>query len=95
MAMFCADWPAMTMAFAACAVLMQLVALAEKGVMFEAEWVLREANEEADALANGDWQGFSPDRRLAVFHAWARGHAAESGLCKAQWGNIDLGSACR
>ena len=57
----------MTTQYPASAVLMELAAYSKKmGLKASAEWSPREANHEADALANGDLSQFSPELGIPV-----------------------------
>ena len=57
----------MTTKYPASAVLMELAAYSKKmGLKASVEWSPREANREADALANGELSQFSPELRIPV-----------------------------
>ena len=59
----------MTTRYPASAVLVELAASSKKmGLRASAEWSPREANREADALANGDLSLFTPELRIPVSH---------------------------
>ena len=57
----------MTTKYPASAVLMELAAYSKKmGLKASVEWSPREANREADALANGELSQFTPELRIPV-----------------------------
>ena len=54
-------------AFPLCAVVVELAAQCEsRGLDLHLEWVPRGVNSEADALADGEFDGFSPELRVEV-----------------------------
>ena len=57
----------MTSKYPLAPILMELsMQMRRKGMVLNLEWVSRDLNEEADALSNMSFDGFSPDHRIPV-----------------------------
>ena len=60
----------MSSAYPLCCVCMELSAqLEERNAILELDWIPRDQNPEADALADGRSEGFSPNLRVDARHA--------------------------